>query len=384
MNPSLRRRLLARSALVHARSPLALDALASVLLPLDRARALPAQAYTDEEVFAFERRALLGASWTCVGRERDVEAPGAWRRAEIAGDEVVVLRGDDLDLRAFYNVCRHRGAPLATEAAGRCRQLVCPYHGWTYSKAGHLLDAPHTNEGFDRASFGLISLRLATWQGFVFVTADEAAPSLETAMGEVPPWLVSTDLRHLRRGGEARWETAANWKLLVANFQESHHFTRVHPSLERLTPTARATSHLGEGPWLGGVMAIERDTVSTSGTLLGRPRLVADTTPRVYDALLFPTWLTSLQPDYFLAYRLEPRGAARTGVAFDVFFHPQAKDAALADVLGFWETVNAEDRAICEAQQRGIASAGFVPGPYTRADEGVHAFEQRVARRHLA
>ncbi len=365
-------------------SPLDLEAVARVLLPLAEARSLPAAAYTDNAVLAFERRAILAAGWTCLGRESDVMTPGSWITAEIACDSVIAMRGDDLELRAFYNLCVHRGVPLLSNDSGRCQKITCQYHGWTYGTTGRLLEAPHTPPSFAREEHGLRLLRVETWQGFVFATRDRGAEPLAAWMGTLPPWLVETPLTHLVRGRTTRWETGANWKLLVANFQESHHFTRVHPELEKLTPTASAMTHHGDGLWLGGTMEIEAETVSRSGKLRGRPRVVHDENARrVYDAMLFPTLLTSLQPDYLLTYRLEPVSATRTRVVADVLFHPAAKEESFADVFALWDTINAQDKAICEAQQQGVSSLGFEPGPYTTVDEGVHAFEQLVARRHL-
>jgi Rieske 2Fe-2S family protein len=359
------------------------EEVSGVLQPLEHARGLPARAYLDAGVLAFERTAIFARSWACVGRESDVEQPGSWVRAELGGDDAIVIRGDDLELRAFYNVCRHRGTPLLDGDAGRCRTLECPYHGWRYATDGALLEAPHAPRELTRADFGLSPLRVARWQGFVFVSRGPLAPELAEWMASPPPWLVDVDLRQARRARRVRYAVAANWKLLVANFQESHHFVRVHPALERLTPTARATTLLTDGPWLGGEMEIATDTVSTSGSRAGRPLLVGkDRERRVFDAMLFPALLTSLQPDYFLTYRLEPLAAARTEVFAEIFVHPAARDESLSEIFDFWDQVNAEDRAICERQQRGVASAGYAPGPYTSVDEGVHAFEQLVARCH--
>ncbi len=368
-------------------SPLDRASLEQVLLPLAEARSLPAAAYTDDSVLAFERRAILAAGWTCLGRESDVMTPGSWITAEIACDSVIVMRGDDLELRAFYNLCVHRGVPLLSSESGRCanQTLTCQYHGWTYGTTGRLLSAPHTPPGFAREAHGLRPLRVETWQGFVFATRDREAPPVTAWMGTLPPWLAQTPLGHLVSGRTTRWETGANWKWLVANFQESHHFTRVHPELEKLTPNASAMTHHPPGSqWLGGTMEIEAETVSRSGKLQGRPRIVREEARRVCDAMLFPTLLTSLQPDYFLTYRLEPLSATRTRVVADVLFHPAAKAESFPDVFDLWDTINAEDKAICEAQQVGVSSLGFVPGPYTTVDEGVHAFEQMIARRHLA
>ncbi len=296
------------------------------------------------------------------------------------------MRGDDLRLRAFYNLCRHRGTPLVDDdgsGRGRVAKIECAYHGWTYACTGALRVAPNTPTDFDRASFGLREVRVAEWQGFVFVCEDEHAPPLAEWMGAIPPWLEDTNLGLAKRSRRVVNEAEANWKLLVANFQESHHFPRVHPELEHWTPTARARSFFPDrSKWLGGEMDIDEDaeTVSISGKLGGRALLVAPHRTRiVYDAMLFPALLTSLQPDYFLTYRLEPMHAKRTRIVAEIFVHPGTPpDADMSDVFEFWDVVNAQDRAICERQQRGVSSRGFTEGPKLPADEGVHAFERLV------
>ncbi len=341
---------------------------------------LGARAFLDEAVFERERKAIFTRAWACVGRVSDVAAPGAWMRALVAKEDIVVVRGEDLELRAFYNLCRHRGTPLLDGDEGRDLQIECPYHGWTYACTGRLLVAPHVHGDFDPSDYGLVPARIATWQGFAFVCLDDRAEKLAEWMGEAPPWI---DTALLERARRTSYEVAANWKLLVANFQESHHFPRVHPELERLTPTTRARSVFPEpSKWLGGEMDIVEghETVSMSGKMSGRARIVSEDQARVvYDAMLFPLWLTSLQPDYFLSYRLEPLAATHTRVIAETFVHP-SKVGDLDDVLKFWDTVNAQDRAICERQQVGVASRAFSPGPYTIADEGVEAFENMVVR----
>ena len=330
-------------------------------------------------------RDLFARSWTCAGRVSDVEQPGAWVRASSSGDDVIVMRGEDLELRAFYNLCRHRGTPLLDGASGRAPSIVCPYHGWTYACSGALVKAPSAPDDFDRRAWGLRRVRVAEWQGFVFVALDERAPSFAEWMGEVPPPLAQAKLAHARRARRVSWETAANWKLLVSNFQESHHFPNVHPELERLTPTRRARTWLKPGSkWLAGEMDIvdAAETVSTTGKLDGRALLVPPERARfVFDAMLFPLMLTSLQPDYFLTYRLEPLTDDATRVVAETFVHASVPESAdLSSIFSFWDTVNAQDRAICERQARGVRSRGFSPGPRIPADEGVHAFEELLAK----
>ncbi len=342
--------------------------LEAVLRPFGEAHTLPTACYVDPEHFARERRVILDRSWICVGREEEVALPGAFVLAPTDAAGIVVVRGHDLVLRAFRNVCAHRAMPLV-EGSGRCEHLVCPYHGWKYD-----LDGRTRQEG--RA---LREVAVSCHRGFVFVRIEGDRPYDE----RLPPWLAAAYLGQLSRVGRTTNEVAANWKLLVENFQESHHFGPVHRGLERWTPHTAATTWSGEGEWLGGRMPIVEgaETVSRSGRFGGRRLLVpagADLRT-VHDAMRLPTLLTSLQPDYLLTYRLYPRAVDRTIVVADTFFHP-ASTGDPDDVLAFWAQVNAEDRAVCEAQQRGMASGHAVPGPYASCEDGVHAFDARVAR----
>ncbi|MDF2695599.1 MAG: hypothetical protein K0S65_3982 [Labilithrix sp.] len=370
--------------------PLTKAELEGVLAPLERARPLPGRAFVDDGIFAFERDAIFGRTWICVGRLEEVALPGQWIRETVAGEPILVMRGQDLHLRAFFDVCRHRGASIVARApCGRAARLECPYHGWTYELDGRLITAPFTPRGFERSEHGLRAARVDVWRGFVFVCLDDAAPPLAQWHGEAPPWLTDEVLGLLRRGRRTTYDVGANWKLLVENFQESHHFVRVHRALEHLTPTREARSWLSDGPWLGGTMEIEgAETVSVDGSRHDRPLLAhahGDAPPRVFDAMLFPGFFTSLQPDYLLTYRLTPLTASATRVTADVYFHPAAFGATFEprDVFDFWDRVNAEDKAICEDQQSNASSRAFAPACYATVEEGMHAFDRRVARIHL-
>jgi Rieske 2Fe-2S family protein len=363
-------------------SPAEIDA---VLAPIDRAVSLPPVAFCDPAVFLHERASVLHRTWLPVGREDDVARPGEWILAPLISEGILVVRGSDLELRAFYNVCRHRATKLLVGPSGRVQEIRCPYHGWVYELTGALRDVTHAPSGFDRAEHGLSRVRVDVWQGFVFVTLDESLPALQTFLGAIPPWLIETPLREAKRAHRAEYEVSANWKLLVENFQESFDFSRVHPPLQALTPNERAESHLTEGPWLGGTMTFAegRETVSESGTRQGRPFLAHPTYRRqVSDAMLFPTFLTSLQPDYLLTYRLQPLEVDRTRVVAETFVHPAALHPSfdLREVVDFWAVVNAEDRAICERQQEGVRSRGARPSRYATVEEGVHAFDRWIAR----
>lgn len=353
-----------------------------VLKPLEQATSLPRRAYVDPPIAAIESRVFFGAAWLCVAHESELALPGSFVAVESFGERTVVVRGADLELHAWADRCVHRGTPLTEGSSGRLGQLevACPYHGLRYDLAGRVFAPPKQLSHCGGMTLG--KAQVSVWNGFVLLCRDPSARSFDAFVGPVPPWFERAAMHALRLERRTVHEVKANWKLLVANFQESHHFPSVHPKLEARTPWRRSASHDFGGWWLGGSMDLAEgtETVSMSGKRNARPFVAGPEDHRtVRDAMLFPTWLTSLQPDYFLSYRLEPISMESTRVVADVFVHIEARADTTQDVLAFWDVTNAEDRAICERQQRGIAAPGHRPGAYSSSEDGVHAFERRVA-----
>jgi glycine betaine catabolism A len=363
------------------------DALRAVLRPMERAAGLPPCAFTSPEVLELEERALFATSWIPVAHEADLARPGDWVRAPLRGEQVAVVRGADLGLGALHALCAHRGTLLCDGEGGHWPELQvrCPYHGWTYATDGRLLAAPGGPPPAEAP--GLSRARVEARAGVVFVNVDAEAPGLDESWQGGPPWLARVAVA-LERVSRTDHEVHANWKVLVGNFQESHHFPSVHPSLEARTPWRRSSSVVTSEAWLGGVMELAEgcETVSETGLRDGRPFVAAaQDRRRVHDAYVFPLWLTSLQPDYLLTYRLAPLAADRTLVVAEIHVHPGARGAghSVDSVVSFWERTNAEDRAICERQQRGLASRHARAGRYAASEDGLHAFERLVAARYL-
>lgn len=349
-------------------------ALEAVARPFREASPLPRAAFVDPAVFALEQRAIFAGAWMPVASCADVQRPGDWVRADLPGEDLVIVRDAELAVSALRATCSHRGTLLLDGDAGHLPtlEIQCPYHRWTYATDGRLLAAP----GARAPAASLARLRVRELEGVILVNRDDRAPALDA-----PKWLAGLTIARVHRTAH---EVHANWKVLVGNFQESHHFPSVHPGLESRTPWTRSTSLIERSTWLGGSMELADDaeTVSESRRIQGRPFVAPqDHRRQVLDALIFPLLLTSLQPDYFLTYRLVPLAVDRTGVVAEIHMHPAVR-GAVDDVVTFWERTNAEDRAICERQQRGL-TAGGRPGAYCASEDGLHAFERMVAQRYL-
>lgn len=340
----------------------------------------------DVAAASFEReRALLARSWFPIAHASDLAKPGDCVTLAFAGRLVTATRTTTFDVAAFSAVCPHRGTAMLDEGTVHLEhlELACPYHGLRSDLAGRVnLDDARTfalGEGACLPRFDAVERH-----GFVFVRITTSTATFDEEVGTAPPWFERATLPLLRRARRVVHTVRANWRLAVENFQESHHFPRVHPSLERVTP-ARASTSLGfPGLFLGGTMAIEdgADTVSDGGRFTGAPLVAAEQDRRtVFDALLFPVWMTSLQPDYFLSYLLVPRGPRETTIIADIFVHAATGPRVdLGPVFSFWDRTNAEDRAIIERQQRGLDAEPSFVGTLAQSEDGVASFRRLLAR----
>lgn len=359
--------------------------LAATARPLAEARTLPRRVYTDAEVFALESRVLFGRMWLCVGREEDLPEVGSFLTQEIGGEKILVVRGEDLTLRAFFNVCRHRGARLVEEPCGRLRGAIgCPYHAWTYALDGRLLRAPRAEPGFRTEDYPLVQARLETLGGFVFVNLDADAPALGAAFADLPD-LSRYRLAGLRRARAIEYAVAANWKVVAENYSECYHCPLVHPQLHRISDVTSGFAQAG-ACFNGGPMRLRAGftTMSMSGTTAfpPLPGLTAEDHRLVHYYLVYPNLMLGLHPQYVLVHRAWPLAPDRTRVVCE-WLVPQATLSAdgfdPSDVVEFWDVTNRQDWALCERVQRGAASAGYVPGPYHPAELCVHAFDKWYA-----
>ena len=372
--------------------PLSTRDLERTLQPLERATMLPGAAFTDPSVLEWELETFFRGGWVCVGHAERVGVRGQYVMAEIGGESVFVVAGEDGTPRAFLNTCRHRGARLVDQPEGRVPRLQCPYHAWTYHFDGSLRSAPHTAgiEDFDPACHGLKAVRTAVVEGLVLIDLSGAAPHPEEHVGDLAPLLARYRLGDLRRARRIVYEVDANWKAIAENYSECLHCPGVHPELNRLSSYLSGEAYAGAGAWCGGSMVL-RDGTATMGRDGGTARppitgLGGDDLRSVLYFLLFPNALVSLHPDYVMLHTLWPRATDRTEVVCEWLFEPatiEAEGFDPSDAIDFWDQVNREDWHVCALAQRGMQSSGFEPGRYTTQEGDVHAFDVMVAERYL-
>jgi Rieske 2Fe-2S family protein len=375
-------------------TPLTPDEIAAVRKPYRAASLLPGRAYHDAAIHEFERQAWFSRDWILVGREEDAAAPGTYFLAEVVDEALIVVRARDGVLRGFYNVCRHRGTAVVEEPCGKAVRFQCPYHAWIYDLDGSLIRAKHTDdlEDFALETHGLVSVRLETWQGFVFVNLDPGAAELETWLGDLPAHLSRFAFAALRVAHTVTYEVDANWKFVAENFSECYHCPGIHPQLNKLTPYDLGGDYAPDGPWQGGWMELV-DSAETmaleGGHRAGRPAMAGITElddRRIYYYLLWPTTFLSIHPDYLLVHRLEPAGPGHTRIVCQWLFEPStiaAPDFDPSDAIGFWDLTNRQDWHACELQQRGTKSRSWVAGRYSNQEPSVHAFDLMAVDRYV-
>ncbi len=352
-------------------------------------KTLPARYYTDVSLFRREIESFFFEGWICAGRADNIPNPGDYFLREIAGESLIVVRRDAGSVEAFYNVCRHRGTRLCSSPEGSfAGRIQCPYHGWTYGLDGRLLGAPHMDSSlFQRQDYPLHKLHAAVWDGHIFINAHPHPEPLMAQLSDLPARFAPWSMADLRLHQRIVYDVHANWKLVVANYNECLHCPVLHPALNRLTDYLGSDNEAA-ATYLGGSMGFKGDAETMS--LDGRRR--RDYLPGLNDSqrqkvcyyVVYPNLLLSLHPDYMMTHTLWPRAVDRTEIVCEWYFHPAelAKPGFVADdAIQFWDITNREDWRIVELSQAGIQSRAYTPGPYSSREQLLHAFDQVVLRR---
>ncbi len=339
-------------------------------------RTLPGLAYTDPANFAAEQGAIFEQMWFCAVRSADLEGPGSFKTVQVGAESVIVSRARDRGVRAFLNVCKHRGARICTAESGRvARNFQCPYHAWTYGLDGKLMAAPNLTKmpDIDRVEYGLTRVAVREWLGYVWVClADEPPPFEESVQADVLARLGDLDLidaygiESLALGRRVVYDVAANWKLIIENFMECYHCATIHPELTEVLPEFAdgyaAQYFVGHGAEFGA--EVEGFTVDGSKGL-ERIESIGDEQDRRYYAITVrPQVFINLVPDHVIMHRMFPLAVDRTVVECDWLYLPSVVEEGrdLDKSVELFHRVNQQDFEACERTQPGMSSRVYRDG----------------------
>jgi choline monooxygenase len=321
---------------------------------------LRSEAYVDPGWFDVDQRAIIARSWQWWCHVDQVREPGQFVSGEVAGMPIVVLRDEDCALRAFYNVCRHRAHELVS-GAGSIRNLVCPYHAWTYDLAGHLTSARHTGQliDFDRDSICLMPVQVTAFAGFVFVNLDPDATGLAEQSGDLAAEIAerAPDIERLTFARRLIYDIASNWKNVIDNFLECYHCHVAHKDFVSLVDmnTYRVTTH-----------GIYSSHMARAGTTANSAYDVSDAT--VTEHAVWWLWPNTCLLRYpgrgnMMVMRVIPVGSDRTLETYDLFLESSEPNAAELETIRYLdEVLQVEDIALVESVQRGMRTPAFDQG----------------------
>jgi Rieske 2Fe-2S family protein len=382
---------------------------------------LPADFYARESVYRGDLEQIWRRGWLFVGHTCEIRSPGDYLTFSVGDDSLIVVRDDNGQVHALWNVCRHRGTQLCAEPQGRVGRLVCPYHQWTYARDGSLVSCRGMQEDIDKAQLGLLRAHVRQLEGLVYVSLADEPPDFSEAAATIGPLARPQGLERAKVAKSVDYQVAANWKIVWENNRECYHCNVNHPqyikanfdhynaddtseriqtrigqavarSKQKWAAAGLAVSHRRAGmtsfPELGanGWFSANRTPLVegyVSETMDGRQvaPLMGDYRDADVGTLRIRTlpnmWLHA-SCDHAVSTRLLPAGPNRTQVRVVWLVHQdsvEGRDYRLEDILPFWQLTSEQDWALCELVQQGVQSTGYVPGPFSTYKEyNVDAF----------
>jgi choline monooxygenase len=345
---------------------------------LPDAHTIPASWYTDPRVAQLELQNVFSRAWQAIGRVAQVEKPGQYVTASVAGEPVVAVRGGDGKLRAFFNVCRHHAMTVMNEPCGHAQHMRCPYHGWTYNLEGELRGMTEF-EGvcnFDRAQNGLVPIRVETWENFVFVNLDAHAGSLPEFLGALVGLAQPLGFGGLQFVERRSYTLNCNWKVYVDNFLDGgYHVPHMHKGLNSVLDYTNYTIENVDRCCVQSspVAADKSSEASAAATRKG---------DRAYYFWQYPNFMLNWYEGYLDTNLVLPLAVDRCEVIFDFYFGDtrESQMPYIRESMGVSERVQQEDIVICDGVQRGLSSRAYQAGRLSvRREAGEHLFHRLLA-----
>ena len=346
--------------------------------PLAEAYTIPAAWYTDKRVADLELQNVFAQNWQAVGRLSQLEKQGQYVTATVANEPIVVVRGRDGKLRAFYNVCRHHAMTVMNEPCGHAEHMRCPYHGWTYNLEGELRGMTEFDgvKNFERADNGLVPVLVETWENFVFVNLDPQAAPLREFLGKLVGLAKPLGFGDLKFVERRSYIQNCNWKVYVDNFLDGgYHVPHMHKGLNSVLDYTNYT-----------IENVDRCCVQSSPVAVNTKSEASAANTRKGDRAFYfwqyPNFMLNWYEGYLDTNLVLPMGPNRCEVIFDFYFGDVSEDTMpyIRESMSVSELVQQEDIAICDGVQRGLSSRAYQAGRLSvRREAGEHLFHRLLA-----
>src|SRR5271155_6042486 len=343
--------------------------------PLEEAWTIPAPWYRDARIADLDRASVFSSTWQMVRRADQVRSNGRYFTPDLAGEPLVGACGEDGQLRAFYNVCRHHAAAVVTEQQGCAKQFRCPYHGWTYGIDGALKGMVEFDGvcNFDRAKNGLVPVRVDTWENFVFVNLDGRAAPLRDFLGIVPELVAPLGLAKKLHFFDRRVYTLhCNWKVYVDNYLDGgYHVPHAHKGLSSVIEYTKYTIENF------AAACLQSSPLSSDGD--SEADVAATRQGRAFYLWVYPNFMINAYEGVMDTNLVLPLGVDKCAVVFDYYFADvsEAAQTRNRESIAVSEIVQDEDEAICDSVQRGLGSRAYVAGRLSvRREAGEHLFHR--------
>ncbi len=365
--------------------------------------------YTDPEIYSLELESIVTRNWIFAGHQSQLAQAGDFKVVNVANESAIIVRSADDDIKAFANVCRHRGSIVCLEKSGNQQKFECPYHGWMYDTDGNLIGARDMPEDFDRADFGLHKVSVESVHGLLFICFSDNPPSLAGARRDLAEPLAMFDFENLKVAAHKTYSIAANWKLAIENYQECYHCATAHPEYAKMhtlmlsrKKRKRAASRMFEKMPACGLKKIEMDycdiaarsgefgfAYSRSALFDGYKTGSRDGEPLApllgnltgydggaSDITFGPFSFLLAYSDHVVGYVFTPIDA--TNCQCQIYWMVrgdavEGKDYDVGELMWLWDVTTIADVTIIANNWKGVNSKYYQPGPF--AD--MEAVEQR-------
>ncbi len=350
--------------------------------PIERSETIPSSWYTHPDFHQFDREVIFSRNWTFVGHINQLQNQGDYILGEAAGNPIIVIKDGDV-VRAFYNVCRHRGGPLALdcEEGGRCGNIKifqCKYHGWTYKLDGSLRGVPRFNrvDLFDKKDFGLIPVEIKITEGLIFIRLKKSNVSPDIILKEIAERISPIKLHTKKFIKRVNYEINCNWKVYIDNYLEGYHLPYVHPELSKLLDYKNYITEVHD------YYSLQYSPLQDDSNFYGGENESA------FYYFIFPNLMLNILPGRLQTNLVIPIAHNKCKVIFDYFYDDVISEESrkiVAEDLEYSDKIQQEDIEICEYVQRGLESMAYDKGRFSvECEKGVYHFQSLLKKAYSA